>query len=110
MIVASCRLPRWIPVLSRRPALAPVTPLPVKATDCCRLAALSVSVRSPARGPARLGVKVRMNTQLAPGAMVTGTVPQVVGCLESPEVVIAVTISGSGPLLTRGIVSGELGG
>ena len=50
-----------------------------------------------------------MNTQLAPGAMVTGTVPQVVVCLKSPEVVIAVTISGSVPLLTRVIVSGELG-
>ena len=50
-----------------------------------------------------------MNTQLTPGAMVTGTVPQVVVCLKSPEVVIAVTISGSVPLLTRVIVSGELG-
>src|SRR6266571_3350186 len=59
-IVGFCRLSRCEDL--SRPAL--LKPLPEKATDWRRLAALSLIVRSPVRAPSWLGVKVTMKTQL----------------------------------------------
>jgi hypothetical protein len=57
-----------------------VTPVPVKATDCGLTTASSVIVTAAVRGPTRVGLKVTLTVQLAPGETL---VPQVFAWLKS---------------------------
>jgi hypothetical protein len=53
-------------------------PVPVRATFCGLLLALSASLKLAFSAPAVVGAKVTLMTQLAPGFSVAGAVPQVV--------------------------------
>lgn len=53
-------------------------PMPVRATVCGLLLALSASLKLAVSVPVVVGAKVTLMTQLAPGFSVAGAVPQVV--------------------------------
>src|ERR1017187_1994176 len=71
------------------------TPFPLKATACGDPAALSVTVRSPTRAPALVGVKVTEIVQLAPAATEE---PHVLVCAKSPEAATCVIASAAVPV------------
>src|SRR5215471_12516875 len=71
-------------------------PVPVKATVCGLVGALSLNVNVPLRTPIRVGVKVTLTVQLAPGATV---VPQVLlPMVKSPLMLILLTLSVPAPV------------
>src|SRR5262249_56729449 len=71
-------------------------PVPAKATVCGLVGALSLNVNVPLRTPIRVGVKVTLTVQLAPGATV---VPQVLlPMAKSPLMLILLTLSVPAPV------------
>ena len=63
-------------------------PVPVKATVCGLLLALSAKLKAPLRVPSALGEKVTVAVQLAPAASVVGLIGQVVVTLKSVRLLL----------------------
>ena len=77
------------------------TPVPVSASDCGLLEALSENVTVPVRAPATVGEKTIWTVQTAAGA---SAVPQLLlpeAMLKSPVVTIPEMVRGTPPLLVR---------
>ena len=74
-------------------------PVPASETLCGLLAALSVTLRVPARLPLAVGVNVMLTTQLSPTLRTLGSVPQVLVSAKSPVALMAVRVTATCPLL-----------
>src|SRR5215468_12503978 len=80
-----------VPKLSETGEMEICVPVPVKATVWRLVGALSLNVNVPLRTPIRVGMKVTLTVQLAPGATV---VPQVLlPMAKSPLMLILLTLS-----------------
>ena len=73
------------------------TPVPVREAVCGLPAALSVTVRKPARAPPAVGVNVTLIVQVAPAAIAFGAIGQLFAWAKSPLVVTELMTSGPVP-------------
>jgi len=77
------------------------TPVPVRASVCGELAALSLNVTVPVRTPATVGVNTTCTVQTPAGANVLPQVLPPASKLKSPLAAIPATVSGTPPLFVR---------
>ncbi len=87
------------------PAKVPGEPVPLSATVCGLLAALSAMVRVPARLPAAVGVKVTLIAQLAPAAI---DAAQLLLAPKSPLAAMLVMLKAAFPVFLSVTVCGAL--